>query len=209
MFGFFNKKQNSKVEFDKWVLRKNDITLLILDERWNKLFTNAEKPQGILKCESELKDLLKLRAKLTEELKEIQKQKKDLMAQIISLTTEAFENNSEAAKQKMQECEKEIKKINDRLEKLPLELEEMPERLKAKNLELLQVAVEEVYISMRKKQKRVMELERLIEETREILKGYIEEKGTIAQDNTDVYSYFHDLLGSEEIEKLDKVYLSE
>jgi hypothetical protein len=46
-------------------------------------------------------------------------------------------------------------------------------------------------------------LEGLIEETKSKLKEYIDEKETLSQDDTDIYSYFHDLLGGEELEKLD------
>jgi hypothetical protein len=31
----------------------------------------------------------------------------------------------------------------------------------------------------------------------------------LSEDDTDVYSYFHDLLGGEELEKLDKEYFKE
>ena len=43
MFGFKKKedKKNNLVKFDKYVLRSNDISLLILDERWNGIFNHA------------------------------------------------------------------------------------------------------------------------------------------------------------------------
>ena len=79
----------------------------------------------------------------------------------------------------------------------------MPDRIKAANLELLENTVGIVYFKIRSSRKRVEELEKLIEETRERLKQYIDEKESLSQDDNDIYSYFHDLLGGEELEKLD------
>lgn len=82
----------------------------------------------------------------------------------------------------------------------------MPSRLRKVNLELLQLTVLVVYYKIRWNQKRVEELDRLIEETKTKLKEYIDERETLSQDDTDVYSYFHDLLGGEELEKLDRMF---
>ena len=104
----------------------------------------------------------------------------------------------------MQDSEREIKRINSRAQRIEELLEEMPDRKKKSNLELLEKTVNIVYYKIGSARKRVKELEKLIEETRLKLKEYIDEKETLSQDDTDIYSYFHDLLGGEELEKLDK-----
>ncbi len=205
MFQFF-KRPEKKDKFDRKVLRKNDISLLILDERWNSLFVSADRSPEILKSEERLKELLKEQSRLLAESKEIAHRKKVCMDKIIKLTTEAYENNNEQAKDEMQSHEKEIKKINERLEVIEKELDNIPDTIKEANLELLENTVKHVYIGMRTRQKRVEELEKLIEDTKNRLKDYIDEKESLSQDNTDVYSYFHDLLGGEELEKLDNEY---
>lgn len=211
MFGFRKKEavHSNSVKFNKYVLKSNDISLLILDERWNGIFNHAEKTEEIIKTEDELRALLKQQSKLLEEQKNSGTRKKELVANILALTQETFENNNEAARLKMTQCEQEIKEINDRLAKLDEELDELPHRLKKKNMELLEIAVEKVYFTLRGRQKRLEELTSLIEETREKLKGFIDEKETLAQENNDSYSYFHDLLGSDEIERLDKLFFAE
>lgn len=203
MFGFF-RKDTRKAIFDRKVLRKNNISLLILDERWNNLFSNAEKTPQITKCEAKIKELLKDEARLTAESRDISTLKKKLMDRIIKLTPEAYEKNNEQAKNEMKLCEQEIKRINERSGHIQDELERVPELIRETNLELLEYTVNQVYLKIRVSQKRVEELERLIEETREKLKGYVEEKETLSQGGTDIYSYFHDLLGAEELERLDK-----
>lgn len=194
-------------KFDKSILRKNDISLLILDERWNRLFTNIPKTSAIERCEERLKDLIKEEARLIAEKKEIAITKKQHMDRIIKLTTDVYDKNDDNAKKEMQFSESEIKRINDRVKQIEKEFDEMPERKKQANLELLEHTVNVVYLKIRLASKRVEELEELIEETKARLKGYIDEKESLSQDDTDIYSYFHDLLGAEELERLDKTLL--
>jgi len=197
-------KSNKTKKFDTKTLRKNDISLLILDERWNKLFNSTPRTPAIERSEEKLKELLKEEARLTAEQKNITAVKKQHMDKIIKLTPDVFEKNDAEAQKEMQTSEREIKRINDRTKQIEEQLDLMPDRLRQANLELLELTVNIVYFKMRSSRKRVDELEKLIEETREKLKGYIDEKESLSQDDTDIYSYFHDLLGGEELEKLDR-----
>lgn len=205
MFNIFKKSDRThKQKFDRKVLRKNNISILILDERWNGLFANTEKTPEIIQCEGELKELLKEQARLTAEEKEIALRKKGCMDKILKLTTEVYEKNNEEARKEMQESEKEIKRINERAVEIEEELDRIPELIKDANLRLLEYTVNMVYFKMRSNQLRVKELESLIEEAHNKIKEYIDEKGALTEDYSDIYSYFHDLLGGEELEKLDK-----
>jgi predicted RND superfamily exporter protein len=200
----FLKKTSKKPKFDRRVLRKNDISILTLDERWNSLFQNIEKSPEILKCEERLRELLKEQARLISELKSLAPLKKKNIDTIIELTTEAFDKGNEQAKSEMQLCEKEIKRINERSKEIERQLDTIPDDIKETNLELLEHTVNLVYFKIKADQKRVDELDRIIEETRQKLKDYIDERELLAQDSTHIYSYFHDLLGRNELERLDK-----
>lgn len=195
-----------KPKLDVRILRKNDISLLPLDGRWNNLFKNTEKTTDILKCEERIKELLKQQSSLIAELEEIQVRKKKCMQSIIKLTPDAFDNNSEEAKKQMQLCQKEIKRINERKREIEANLNNIPGLLNEVNLQLLEYTIELVYVKIRSNQKRVEELEKLIEETRTKLKEYISEKELLAEEGSETYSYFHDLLGAEELEKLDRIF---
>lgn len=199
------RKKKKKI-LDINVLRKNDISLLILDERWNKLFTNTQKSSGIEQYEKQLKDLMKEQARLLTEQKTIAVLKKNNMDKIINLTPEVFEKNDENAKIEMQLAEKEIKRINNRVKTIEDRLNDIPDEIKQVNLRLLEETINVVYFKIRSAGKRVKELEELIDECRAKLKQYIDEKESLAQDDTEIYSYFHDLLGAEELERLDKEY---
>lgn len=201
VFDFFKAK---KSKFDRKVLRKNNISLLMMDERWNKLFNTVAKSPAIAASEESVRELLKEQARLITESKEIAAAKKQHMDRIIKLTPAVFEKNDAEAQKEMQLCEKEIKKINARTAEIEKSLEEIPEKLQDANLGLLENTVNLVYFKIRADQKRVEELTAEIEATREKLKALIDEKETLSQDHTDIYSYFHDLLGADELERLDK-----
>ncbi len=203
------KKRRWKFALDRTVLLKNDISMLILDERWNNLFANKQKNDSIVRCETELKELLKQQSRLTNESAELAALKKNCMEKIIALTEEVFEKNNENAREEMHRCEKEIKRINERTRDIETELEELPEKIRQANLRLLRHTINAVYYDLLKNRKRKEELERQIEETRMKLKQLIEEKELLDEDNTEVYSYFHDLLGGEELEKLDRIFFKE
>jgi hypothetical protein len=89
------------------------------------------------------------------------------------------------------------------LEKIEENLENIPNLIREANLELLEYTVNIVYFRIRTNQKKVVELDKLIEDTKNKLKGYIDERESLSQGDTDTYSYFHDLLGGEELERLD------
>lgn len=200
------RQMRMKLKFDAGTLRRNDISLLILDERWNKLFTNTQKTPEIERCEQKLRELMKEEARLLAEQKEIAAAKKHHLSRIMEFTTEAFEKGSEAARDEMKASEQEIKRINARAKRIEEELEEIPSRIRDANIELLELTVMVVYYKIRSGRKRVEELEKLIEETKAKLKEYIDEKEALSQDDSDIYSYFHDLLGGEELEKIDRMF---
>jgi chromosome segregation ATPase len=208
MFKLF-KPKNPKNGFDWRVLKKNDISILILDERWNALFKNVEKTEDIKEHETKIKELLKEESRLIAQSKEIAAKKKKNLDKIIQLTPQVYEDSNEEAKEEMKRCELEVKQINERMKKITDELDNMPKRIREANLRLLESTVGSVYFRMRKHQKRLKELERLIETTKKQLEEYIDEKGRLSEDDTDVYTYFHDLLGGEELEKLDREYFGE
>ncbi len=207
MWKFFNRRK-PEPQLDIKVLIKNDISLLTLDERWNGLFKNIVKTESINLCENKIKELLKEQSRVIAESKEIAVKKKDCMDNIIKLTTEVFDNNNQEAQSQMQECEKQIVGINNRLEEIEERLINIPKELRQANLELLEQTVKLVYFSIRENQQRVAVLDKEIAETKEKLIRLVDERELRAQDHTDTYSYFHDLLGGDQLQKLDEIYFS-
>jgi septal ring factor EnvC (AmiA/AmiB activator) len=135
--------------------------------------------------------------------------KSKCLKRIVELTSQVFEENDEKARMEMEESEKNIKEINNRFKEIEKEIETIPDKIKDKNLELLESIVFTVYFKIRANQRRIKELEKLIEETKRNLEKYIDEKGRITEDDADIYTYFHDLIGKEELEKLDREYFGD
>lgn len=198
----FRKKKT--IGFDKKVLRKNDISLLIVDERWNSLFKIQEKTPKILQCEDKLKHLLKEQSRLVTEQKEIIASKKNCMSRIIQLTEVAYEDNNSAALDEMQHCQSEITRINTRLKEIEQELEVIPGKIEDANIMLLEETVNVVYAKIKNGQQRINELNMEIATLKNKLRSCINEKQELNELVGDAYSYFHDLLGREELERLDK-----
>lgn len=207
MWNIFSRNKKAH-ELDIKILFKNDISLLILDKRWNGLFNNIVKTDKIIDYENKIKELLKEQSRLITESKENSIKKKESMDNIIKLTTEAFDNNNEEARSKMQECEKTIVAINKRVKEIESRLLDIPKELRQANLELLEQTVKLVYFSIKENQIKVVELDKEIAQTKEHLKKLIDERGLLAQDDTNTYSYFHDLLGGDELQKLDEIYFN-
>jgi chromosome segregation ATPase len=205
LLNVFTKKK--PINFDKKILRKNDISLLIVDERWNALFKKEEKTAKIIQYEEKLRDLLKEQARLTTEEQDILRIKKVCMDKIIKLTDEAYEKNNPAALKEMQHCHDEINRINERLVVIQQALENIPDQIKETNLYLLEATVDKVYTKIKTGQKKINELEEKIETMKAELKQCINEKEELSELVTNAYSYFHDLLGAEELERLDKEFL--
>ncbi len=207
MWKLFSRRK-PEPQLDIKVLIKNDISLLTLDERWNGLFKNIVKTEDINQCENKIRELLKEQSRVIVESKEIAVKKKECMDKIIKLTTEVFDNNNQEAQIEMQECEKQIVGINNRLTEIEDRLINIPKELRQANLELLEQTVKLVYFSMRENQQRVAVLDKEIAETKEKLIKLVDERELRAQDDTDTYSYFHDLLGGDQLQRLDEVYFS-
>ena len=197
-------KKKKKTLFDKTVLRKNDIKLLILDERWNALFQKHTKTADIIQKEENLKELLKEQSRLTEEQKSIVDEKRKCMKTIIKLTENAYDDNNDAALETMQQCQSEITEINMRLKEIEIELEQMPEKITNANLALLEQAAYQIYFKMKGSQQRVTQLEQEINLLKKKLRESIEEKRVLSEQVDDAYTYFHDLVGKEALEALDQ-----
>ncbi len=200
-------KKKERVKFDRKILRKNDISLLIVDERWNSLFTAEKKTTEIISHEEKLRHLLKEQARVGTEQKEIAGTKKTCMDRIMQLTETAYEDNNTEALGEMQHCQDEINRINERTTTIQQELEEITDKIQDANLALLEATVNAVYWKMQSRRQKIEELVQETDLLKKKLRQCSSEKQELDERVTHVYSYFHDLLGREELERLDREYM--
>lgn len=199
----WNKK---KAEIDLELLRHSRVPILILDKVWHNIFPPGKKTKVILQLEETLNTLLKQQGKLNNDLKDYLKIKKKLMDEILELTTEAFTNQNESAKREMERNQRNILEINEKLEQIQNRLNILPEEIQEINGRLLEESVKICYKEMKEHQESLNELNIWIERTREILKNKLEEKTVREEKAAQIYSYLHDLVGADFIEYLDKNY---
>jgi len=195
-----------KTELPSNILRPNNISVLTLDERWNTLFKNIEKTSIIVRCEEKINGYLIERAKLTSEQKECSVQKKEILKRIMEISAEAFDQNSDEALERMDSYRSQVEGINARLSEIEERFSGIEKEIADANMEMLENAVSYLYYNIRKAQKRVEELDGLIEETRKKLMECISERYTISEAYNEAYTSFHDLLGAEQVSELDRLF---
>jgi hypothetical protein len=198
-----------KLKFDIATLKKNDITILTLDERWNRLFKIIPITGKIKKYQDNLNKLIGKEAALFQEQQSIEPEKKKHMKNIIALTQEAFEKNNEQAKRSLTASKLRIEQLNKRAEELEDELLQMGSKISESNFKLLEETVKYVYNVMSKSRARKAKLESELKLLRKRLKELQIQRQNLTTDWTEVYAFFHDLLGSEELTRLDMQFLNE
>ncbi|MDI9482791.1 MAG: hypothetical protein QM315_06365 [Bacillota bacterium] len=203
--GIFNRRK--RIHFNIATLKKNDITILTLDERWNKLFQIIPISAEVKKRQDSLNRLLAQESRLYQEKNSIEPEKKKVMNTIMSLTTEAFEKNNEDAKLMLQKSKQRIEALNKRSEELEEELFAKQEEIRNANFRLLEGTVRHVYSVMLKSRRKELMLEKEIDSLKKKLKELQTQRQSISTDWTVVYSFFHALLGAEELTKLDQLFL--
>jgi chromosome segregation ATPase len=202
---FARRKQ--KLDFNTATLKKNDIVILTLDERWNKLFKVIPINSAVKKQQDFLNGLLGKEASLYQEQKGIEPEKVKYMNRIMMLTGEAFEKNSEEAKKSLAESKERIEALNKRAQELENEIFQMKDKIREANFKLLDVTVRYVYDVMAASREKQKKLDRELEQAKKRLKELQAKRQSMSTDWTEVYSFFHALLGSDELTKLDQLFL--
>jgi len=199
--------RKQKLDFNIATLKKNDIVILTLDERWNTLFKIIPINSEVKKHQDYLNRLLAKEAGLYQEQKNIEPEKIKHMNRIMMLTTDAFDNNSEEAKKSLVESKEKIEALNKRAQELENEIFQMKDKIRDANFKLLDVTVRYVYDVMTTSREKQKKLDRELEKTKKRLKKLQTERQNLSTDWTEIYSFFHTLLGSDELTKLDQLFL--
>ena len=92
-------------EFKK-ALADKQVPILVLDEKWLRLFAMHGKPDENHETENELNALLARQGKLNEELKQLKKVKKQLMESIVANMDGTTSEDMDAQREKKLEEEK-------------------------------------------------------------------------------------------------------
>lgn len=182
------------------------VPILVLDQKWHRLFAVSGKPKEIIENEAELKALLAEQGKLTTELKEYKKVKSNLMHGIVqnmegvdSTTHTEEAQNLNDNRRLMEESKKKIEEIEDRLL-------ELPKQIKIVNEKLMLDTMSFCYEKLRTNSKEIEEISGWITEMRVELKKNLIRKQNREINNREIYVYMNDIFGKDVMNLFDVKY---
>lgn len=191
------KKKEENIPIEQ-LLKGKKIPILVLDQRWHKLFPGGKKPDEVVELEKQLNERLKEQGKLVNGIKDLKKGKKKLMDAIVSGMS-SQENDKKREKQ-----QKLLLETNERIERDSDRLMELPYEIKSANEQLLITGIRYCHDQWKN---RTQELEELTEEIgtmREEIKEKVAYKVDLEESIDVTYSLMHALLGREVMNLFDK-----
>ena len=194
----------------KQALRGKKIPVLVLDQKWHRLFAIHGKTEEITQVETRLKELLGKQGKLNQELKELKRLKGKLMDNIVqNMDGISQEYHSSLQERKMEEDKRLIDEINEKMEAYEDELLDLPNLIRLTNEELMVLSMEYFYEKIRVNKSEADEIAEWIDSVRVELKKNIIRKQNREINNREIYSYLHDILGPEVLDLFDIKYHEE
>lgn len=198
------KEQMTSQEMRIWeLLKKKNIPIACLDERWLRLFPDSEKTPLIKKLENELKELLKRQGKVNTDLKDI-KVVRDKLTQSVLETAEDISIPENKRLKKQAASQRLIVEARQKQDNLEHELDELPDKIKEANSALIFESVRVCYQRINQNKQDIDMLEQWIEQMREKLKERVVLKQDKEITNEEIYTYLHGMLGAGVMEAFDE-----
>lgn len=198
------KEQMTPQEMRIWeLLKKKNIPIACLDERWLRLFPDSEKTPLIRKLENELKELLKRQGKANTDLKDI-RVVRDKLTQSVLDTAEDTSIPENKRLKKQAASQRLIVEARQKQDNLELELDELPDKIKEANSALIFESVRVCYQRINQNKRDIDMLEQWIEQMRDKLKERVVLKQDKEITNEEIYTYLHGMLGAGVMEAFDE-----
>lgn len=193
-------------EFKEALLGKK-VPVLVLDQKWHRLFAIHGKTDEIKEVEAELNKVLAEQGKITNEVKELKKLKSQLMSNIVENMDDSVDGESvKSREKKLDEDKRLIDEINEKVDAKEDYLLEIPNLIKSTNEKLMLLSMDYFYSKIRINQEESKEIEDWITNIRVELKKNIIRKQNRDINNREIYSYLHDILGAEVLDLFDIQY---
>ena len=180
-------------------ISKIKVPMLILDQKWHRLFALGGKPEQVKELEMQENDLLKRQAELKKELKDLKKVKENLMASVMS----NMEGTSDLVSKKLDDDKRLLEECKERIESNEEELSELPQKTDDVNRELMLATMDYCYDKLRTNSTEAEEITNWIKDVRVQLKKNVSRKHNREINNKEIYSYMHDVFGMEVLNLFD------
>ena len=174
------------------------VPLLVLDQKWHRLFAVHGKTDEIKELEVKLNTFLAEQGRLNHRLKELKKLKGRLLDEIV----QGMENREA----KIEENKRLVDEINVKMEECEEELMDIPHKIRETNDMLMLLSMDYFYEKIRVNQTESVEIEEWINQIRIDLKKNIIRKQNRDINNREIYAYLHDIFGPEVINIFDIKY---
>ena len=188
------------------VLKNKRVPVLTLDNKWHRLFTQAEQNSEINRLAEKLNELLMRQGKLNTESKELRAIKKKLLDEIVNSQADMTGNPDKKTQKKLDENKRLIDEANDKLEAYMDELKFLPGEIDKVNYDLMLATMDACYDYLTDNAKEVKDIDAWISAMRIELKKNIIKKQAKEAKNKEMYSYMHDIFGASVIELFDMKY---
>ncbi len=175
------------------------VPMLILDQKWHRLFALGGKPDEVKSLEAQEKDLLEREASLKKELKDLKKVKENLQSSVMTNmegTSDLVSKKLDDDKRLLEECLERISKAEDELLDLPAQTDEC-------NRNLMILTMDYCYDKLRTNSLEADEITEWIKDIRIQLKKNVIRKKNREINNKEIYSYMHDVFGMEVLNLFD------
>lgn len=196
----------SEEDFKKALIGKK-VPLLVLDQKWNRLFAIHGKTDQIREIETQLDRYLAEQGQCNNDLEDLKKLKSKLMSNIVQNMDGTTEIADSVSRQKKLDDDKRmIDEINEKVENLEDRLLELPKLINETNESLMLMSMDyfsEKIITNREESK---EIEEWISGIRIELKKNIIKKQNRDINNREIYAYLHDIFGAEVLDLFDIQY---
>ncbi len=172
------------------------VPILVLDQKWHRLFALEGKPKDVVEIENALRKNLEEQGRLGQELKDLKKLKADLMQEIVDLMDT---DDSE----KMEEKKRLIEDVNDKIALDEDALLDLPKEIQKNNDALMLLTMNFCYDRLRTNYSEAEEISAWIKKVRVELKRNIIKKQNREINNKEIYAYMHDIFGKDIINLFD------
>ena len=196
----------SEEDFKKALIGKK-VPLLVLDQKWHRLFAIHGKTDQIREIETQLDRYLAEQGQCNNDLEDLKKLKSKLISNIVQNMDGTTEIADSVSRQKKLDDDKRmIDEINEKVENLEDRLLELPKLINETNESLMLMSMDyfsEKIITNREESK---EIEEWISGIRIELKKNIIKKQNRDINNREIYAYLHDIFGAEVLDLFDIQY---
>lgn len=191
-------------EYFKGALYDKKVPILVLDQKWHRLFAIHGKSEEIKQFEEELNGLLARQGQANQDIKDLKKVKNNLMESIVAnMDGKNEENQDPVLQKKMEENKRLINEVNEKIESCEDELLELPKQIKEKNEDLMLASMDFCYDKLRTNNEEIEEIAAWIKQMRIDLKKNIIKKQNREINSKEIYSYMHDIFGAQIIDIFD------